>query len=184
MKYTFLALVFSFTFLNSCSKEQDPFQISTQHIGFLNDSTQVKDLKSAFANDSIVSSISGDEFTGNINDIYIYEKGGKQLLILSPSQSLDSTANIKTVRVIDERYKTAKGLHSNSTFKAIRDNYTISGIQNSLRNIIVSVDDINAYFTIDKKELPAELRIDMNLKIEAVQIPDEAKIKNFFIQWF
>jgi len=184
MKNTFLALILSITLLTSCNKEQDPFQIETNNIGNLNDSTQVRDLKMVFANDSIVTSVSGDEFTGSTNDILIFEKGGKQLLVLSPSQSLDSTATIKTVRIIDERYKTPKGLHTNSTFKTIRDNYKISSIQNTLRNVIVSMDGINAYVTIDKNELPAEMRFDMNLKIEAIHIPDDAKIKNFFIQWF
>ena len=184
MKYTILALILSITLLTSCNKKQDPFQIATNNIGNLNDSTQVRDLKMVFANDSIVTSVSGDEFTGSTNDILIFEKGGKQLLVLSPSQSLDSTATIKTVRIIDERYKTSKGLHTNSTFKTIRDNYKISSIQNTLRNVIVSMDDINAYVTIDKNELPAEMRFDMNLKIEAIHIPDDAKIKNFFIQWF
>ncbi len=184
MKYTFFALILSITLLTSCNKEQNPFQISTNNIGNLNDSTQVKDLKMVFANDSIVSSASDDEFSGSTNDIYVYEKGGKQLLVLSPSQASDSTATIKTVRIIDERYKTPKGLQTNSTFKSIRDSYTISSIQNTLIDIIVSVDDINAYFTIDKKDLPAEMRFDMNLEIEAIHIPEDAKIKNFFIQWF
>ena len=183
-KHSILALILSITLLTSCNKEQDPFQIATQNVGKLNDSTQVKDLKMVFANDSIVTSVSGDEFSGSTNDIIVYEKGGKELLALSPSQSLDSTATIRTVRVMDERYKTPKGLDTKSTFKAIRDNYKISSIQNTLRNIIVSVDDINAYFTIDKNELPAEMRFDMNLKIEAIHIPDDAKIKNFFIQWY
>tara|TARA_R110002073_G_scaffold93546_4_gene218401 strand:- start:13820 stop:14374 length:555 start_codon:yes stop_codon:yes gene_type:complete len=184
MKHSILALILSISFLTSCNKEQDPFMISPNNIGNLNDSTQVRDLKMVFANDSIVTSISGDEFAGNTNDILVYEKGGKQLLILSPSQYLDSTATIKTIRIIDERYKTSKGLHTNSTFKTIRDNYKISSIQNTLRDIIISVDDINSYFTIDKDQLPAEMRFDMNLDIEAIHIPDNAKIKNFFIQWF
>lgn len=183
-KYSILALILSITLLSSCNKEQDPFQIATNNIGNLNDSTQVKDLKMVFANDSIVTSVSGDEFSGSTNDIQVYEKGGKQLLVLSPSQSLDSTATIRTVRIIDERYKTPKGLHANSTFKTVRDNYKISSIQNTLRDIIVSLDNINAYFTIDKSELPAEMRFDMNLEIEAIHIPDDAKIKNFFIQWY
>jgi hypothetical protein len=184
MKYSILALVLSVTLLSSCNKEQDPFQVSTNNIGNLNDSTQVKDLENVFVNDSIVSSVSGDEFSGSKNDIFVFEKGGKQLLVLSPSQSLDSTATIRTVRVIDERYKTPKGLHANSTFKSIKDNYTISSIQNTLIDIIVSIDEINAYVTIDKKELPSEMRFDMSLKIEAFHIPEEAEIKNFFIHWF
>lgn len=183
-KYSILALILSITLLSSCNKEQDPFQIATNNIGNLNDSTQVKDLKMVFANDSIVTSVSGDEFTGSTNDIQVYEKGGKQLLVLSPSQSLDSTATIRTVRIIDERYKTPKGLNTNSNFKTVRDNYKISSIQNTLRDIIVSLDNINVYFTIDKSELPAEMRFDMNLEVEAIHIPDDTKIKNLFIQWY
>lgn len=183
MKKNIAILIILISFFSSCKKEIDPFLISKQNIGLLNDSTQVKDLESVFTNDSIVKSVSGDEFIGNVNDIEIYEKGGKQLLILTPSQSLDSTSTIKNIRVLDNRYKTEKGLTPNSTFKTIKDNYKISNIQNTLRSIIVSVNEINAYFTIDKDELPANMRYDMDLKIEAIQIPDDAKIKNFYLYW-
>lgn len=184
MKHSIFALTLSIALLMSCSKEQDPFKISPNNIGNLNDSTQVKDLAIIFANDSIVTAETDTEFSGNTNDIHIYEKGGKQLLVLSPTKAKDSSATIKTIRVIDERYNTPKGLNINSTFKSIKDNYEISSIQNTLLDIIVSVNGINAYFTIDKKELPPEMRLDMSLDIEAIHIPDDAKIKNFFIQWF
>ncbi|NOY48812.1 MAG: hypothetical protein GXO84_11630 [Chlorobi bacterium] len=183
MKKNILLLIIIVSFFSSCKKEIDPFLVSKQNIGLLNDSTQVKEIEAVFINDSIVKYVTGDEFTGNINDITIYDKAGNQLLILTPSQSLDSTSTIKNIRIVDNRYKTSKGLTANSTFKTIRDNYKISSIQNTLRNIIVSVNDINAYFTIDKEELPASMRFDMNLKIEAIQIPDEAKIKNFYLYW-
>ena len=183
MKNSILLFILSVTLFTSCSKELDPFMVAKQNIGLLNDSTQVKDLNSVFANDSVVKFIRGDEFTGNPNDIVVYEKGGKKLLILTPSQSLDSTSTIKSIRVLDERYKTPKGLTNKGTFKSIKDNYTISGIQNTLRSIIVSTNEINAYFVIDKSVLPAEMRFDMNLKIEAIQIPDTAKIKDFYVLW-
>ncbi len=183
MKPNLIALILSIALFTSCKKEINPFLISKHNIGHLTDSTQVKELESVFINDSIVKYVSGDEFTGNINDIEIYEKGGAPLLVLSPSQSLDSTATIRTVRVVDPRFTTAKGLSQTSTFKDITNNYKISNIQNSLRNIIISVNEINAYFTIDKNELPANMRFDMNLKIEAIQIPEEAKIKAFYLYW-
>ncbi|RLD27206.1 MAG: hypothetical protein DRI75_10095 [Bacteroidetes bacterium] len=183
MKKTILILLVIISFCSSCKKEINPFLISKHNIGHLTDSTQVKDLESVFINDSIFKYVSGDEFTGNINDIEIYEKGGVPLLVLSPSQSLDSTATIRTVKVVDPRFATAKGLSINSTFKDINTNYKVSNIQNSLRNVIVSVNEINAYFTINKNELPANMRFDMNLKIEAIQIPDEAKIKGFYLYW-
>lgn len=164
-------------------KKQDPFQISKQHIGLLTDSTQVKDLEYAFPNDSIVTSIKGDEFTGENNDIEIYSTQGQKLLSLTPSQALDSTATIKSVHILSEKYKTDKNISTISTFKDINENYKISSINNLINSVVVSVNELNASFTIDKKQLPANLRFDMTLKIEAIQIPDNAKVKYFMIHW-
>jgi len=170
-------------FLIGCKKEPNPFLVDKQHVGFLTDSTQVKDLELVFPNDSIVKFIKGDEFSGQNNDIEIFEKGGKKLLILDPSQVLDSTAVIESVQIVDPRYKTAKNISLLSTFKDINDNYKISRISNLLSSVVVFIDEINASFTIDKKELPPNLRFDMSLKIEKIQIPDKAKIKYFFVYW-
>ena len=165
------------------TEEQNTFKISKQNIGLLTDSTQVKDLKSIFINDSIVKFIKGDEFIGDVNDIDIYEKGGKKLLTITPSQALDSTAVIENIHIIDSRYKTDKNISCLSTFKDIKEAYKISRIDNLINSIVISVDEINASFTIDKKELPANLRFDMNMKIEKSQIPDTAKIKYFMLHW-
>ncbi|MCF8274905.1 MAG: hypothetical protein K9I95_13855 [Flavobacteriaceae bacterium] len=175
---TILSLIFA-----SCSKEQDPFQIGKQHIGLLTDSTQVKDLKAIFSKDSIVKSLNDTEFTRNINDIEIFEKGGKKLLSISPRNPSDSTSYIQSVRVFDPRFKTDKKLSTESSFKDIANNYKITRIDNLINSIVVTVNEINASFTIDKKELPANMRFDMSLKIEAVHIPDNAKIKFFFLNW-
>ncbi|GAA4236095.1 hypothetical protein GCM10022291_19660 [Postechiella marina] len=169
--------------LVGCNKAQDPFQISKQNVGLLTDSTQVKDLKNIYPNDSIVKFIAGDEFSGNINDIQVFEKGGSKLLTLTPKQALDSTSYIKDVQIIDPRFKTDKNISTLSTFKDIAASYKISRISNLINSIVVAVDQINTSFIIDKKELPASLRFDMNLKIEAAHIPDTAKIKYFFINW-
>jgi len=182
MKYIIAILSFSFL-LVGCKKTQNPFAIQKQNIGLLTDSTQVKDLEMIYANDSVVKFIGGDEFTGDISTIDIYEKGGVKLLELTPSQALDSTAVIENIRIMDDRYKTDKSISLISTFKDISENYTISGIDNLINSIVVSVNEINAAFTIDKEELPANARYDMNLTIEETQIPDTAKIKYFMINW-
>ena len=182
MKYTITLILVSLFFVG-CKKPQNPFAIKKQNLGLLTDSTQVKDLDIIFANDSVVKFIGGDEFTGDINTIDIYEKGGTKLLELTPYQALDSTAFIENVRIMDNRYKTDKNISLVSTFKDISDNYTISSIDNLINSIVVSVNEINAAFTIDKKELPANARFDMELTIEETQIPDTAKIKYFMINW-
>jgi len=175
-----LAFVF---FLSSCSKKQDPFQISKQNVGLLTDSTQVKDLELVFPSDSLVKRIGGDEFLGSKDQIEVLDKTGKMLLILEPAEALDSTSVIESIRIIDEHFKTDKNISTLSTFKDILDNYKISRIDNLINSIVVSVKEINASFTIDKKELPSNLRVDMDLKIEPTHIPDGAKIKYFFINW-
>jgi len=183
MYKSFYCIVILSLLIIGCEKKPDPFLVGKQHVGFLTDSTQVKDLELAFPNDSIVKPVQGDEFSGNKSDIEIFEKGGKKLLILDPSQALDSTAMIESVQIVDPRYKTDKNISIVSTFKDIKDTYKISRISNLINSIVVFVDDINASFTIDKKELPANLRFDMNMKIHELQIPDKAKIKYFMIYW-
>ena len=124
-----------------------------------------------------------DEFTVNINDINIYDKNGKALLTLSPEKRSDSTATVTSVRILDARYKTEKGISMVSTFKDIDKAYTISKIDNLINSIVVSVKEIDISFTIDKKELPSNLRFDRDIAIEASQIPDNAKVKYFFVHW-
>ncbi|UKM65078.1 hypothetical protein GSB9_01640 [Flavobacteriaceae bacterium GSB9] len=183
MRYSFFGLTALLFLSISCNNQPGPFEVSKQHIGLLTDSTQVKDLKTIYTNDSIVKHSNGDAFSGNPNEIEIYEKGGKKLLVLTAKRSLDSTSTISNVQICDERYKTDKNIGALSTFKDIKDNYKISKISNLINSIVVTVNDINANFTIDKKELPANLRFDMDLKFEATHIPDNAKIKYFFINW-
>lgn len=169
----------------ACETKTDPFAITKHSIGMLTDSTTVNALKVAFANDSISKYIGGDEFTGSVNTISVFEKGtGKLLLELDPNYALDSLSTIRTVRVMDPRFKTKDGLNTLSTFGEINSKYNISSIQNTLRSLIISVDEINVYFTLSKMELPEEMRYNMNQKIEAISIPETAKIKDFYIQWY
>lgn len=185
MKYTFCTILIITLLITSCAKDNapDPFLIQKNHIGLLTDSTQVKDLDAIFSKDSVVRYIAGDEFIGSVNTIEIYEKGGKKLLDLSPEEALDSTSVISSVNVMDKRFKTEKNISLLSTFKDIKEAYKISKIDNLINVIVVSVNDINASFTIDKKELPASMRFDMDMAIDPIQIPEKAKIKYFMIHW-
>jgi hypothetical protein len=184
MKKLFFPLIAIVTLVTACQKKEiNPFLVSKQSVGLLTDSTTVSALDAIYATDSIIKKIAGDEFTGRINAIEIYEKGGKKLLELSPSQALDSTATISNIKIFDDRFKTKKGININSTFGDLKANYTISSIQNTLRNIVIFINEDNTYYTIDKKELPAELRFDVSKKIEAIQIPETAKIKFFMLDW-
>ena len=185
MKNYLIALLVCAIFLSSCNNDKapDPFLIQKNHIGLLTDSTQVKELDAIFINDSVVRYIAGDEFAGSVNTIEIFEKSGNKLLDLTPKEALDSTSVIESVRVMDNRYRTPKNITLLSTYKEIKEAYKISKVDNLIDYIVVSVNEINASFAIDKDELPAELRYDMDLIIEPIQIPEKAKIKYFMIHW-
>ncbi|WP_179345500.1 hypothetical protein [Winogradskyella ursingii] len=183
MKNTILILAICLLLATSCNNEPNPFLVEKNHIGLLTDSTQVRELDAIFPNDSVVRYIAGDEFAGSVNTIEIFEKTGKKLLDLSPEEALDSTSVISSVRIMDERYKTEKQISTMSTFGDIKNAYKISKINNLINAVVVSVDEINASFTIDKNELPASLRFDMDSSIDEIQIPEKAKIKYFFIHW-
>jgi hypothetical protein len=181
--YLFLAILLGL--FVACDKTTDPFLITTNSAGLLTDSTMIRELKTVFINDSLSRFIGGDEFTGNTNTISVYEKeSGALLLELDPNTALDSLSTIRTVRIMDPRFKNQDGINTLSTFGDLNSNYSISSIQNTLRSLIISVDEINAYFTISKKELPEEMRYNMNKKIEAISIPESAKIKDFYLQWY
>ncbi|SDB67051.1 hypothetical protein SAMN03097699_3326 [Flavobacteriaceae bacterium MAR_2010_188] len=167
----------------NCSDEKsNPFLVEKNHVGMLTDSTKVMDLKQIFEGDSIAN-LESDQFRSNVSEIDIYSKEGKKLLTLTPSSAMDSTATISNVQIFSEDYKTAKNVSTLSTFKDINDNYKISKINNLINAVVISVNEINASFTIDKKELPAHLQYDSNAPIEKSQIPDNAKIKYFMIYW-
>ena len=104
-------------------------------------------------------------------------------MLLSPEDESDPNALITNIQVFDERYKTEKGLHLGSTFKDVKANYTIDGVESTINSIVVFLKDSNIYLTISKKELPENLRYDPSATIEATQIPDDATFKYFMIGW-
>lgn len=183
MKKGFSVLLFSSLLFMSCEKEQDPFLISQNSVGRLTKDVRISELDSVFSEDSIVKQMNDGEFFKKSNEIEVYDKAGKKMLLLEPVQAFDSTSTVGFVQVIDPRFKTAKGLGPESTFKDIVENYNISRIENTLSAAVIFIDDINVYVTIDKKQLPAELRYDTQTRIQASQIPDNAKIKYFMIDW-
>ena len=170
-------------FVSGCKNEKDPFLVSKNQIGFLTDSSKVKNLKAAFPNDSVVNYRGDSTFNIPMNMVEVYEKSGDLLLVLTPKKISDSTSTITNVRINDPRFKTKEGISTQSRFRDIQKAYKISKIDNLINSVVVSVNEINAQFAIDKTELPANLRYDMNLKIESSQIPDMARIKYFFINW-
>ncbi|MDP2688024.1 MAG: hypothetical protein Q8O62_12430 [Aequorivita sp.] len=183
MKKTLLIIgIVSLAFVQ-CGKDSDPFLIKNGSIGNLNNEIKIKQIDSIFAEDSIVKISSSPNALETQGEVEIYEKGGKQLMLLSPDDETDPNSTITNIQVFDPRYKTEKGLTPASTWKDVKANYTIDNIQTTINAVVVFLKETDVYLTIDKKSLPEELRYNMDLKVEASQIPDNAPFKYFMIGW-
>ncbi len=170
--------------ITSCtSDEENPYLITSQQVGALKKEIKINQLDSIFKNDSIVRQTSGPQEFRSTDEIKIFSEDGEALLSLEPLQEFDSTSTIGYIRILDPRYETKNGLTVKSTFKDIVANYNISRIENTINSAVIFIDEINAYITIDKDQLPTNLRYDTDSKIMASQIPDDAKIKYFMIYW-
>lgn len=183
MKNYVLAIsICTFLFCINCKKEVNTtFLITPTSVGDLEKSSLSRDLEIIFDQDSIVKDTVRLMIGFGAKKIDVFEKGGAHLLTLTPSS--DSIPTIENVRIQDNRFKTDKGISLNSTFKDIRDNYELGKLLTSMNNVVVFIKNSDMYFTIDKEELPASLRFSTNLSIEAVQIPDNAKIKYMMLGW-
>lgn len=165
--------------VQSCEKDT-PYLITEDSVGPLLKTSPVSELETLFSNDSIVKDTTNLNLGATSKKIEVFEKGGKHLLTLTSNS--DSIPTIENIRILDKRYATNKGVGLQSTFKDIQKQYTIKKIVTTLNSIVVFPKESNLYFTIDKEELPSNLRFSAS-NIEAVQIPDEAKIKYLMLGW-
>ncbi len=180
MRY-FLVLVISIlTLFSSCKEKDTTFLISDEKVGKLDKISLIRDLELIFESDSLVKDTLRSQIGNRAKKVKIFEKGGKHLLTLTPTT--DSIPKIENIAIEDPRFMTEAGIGLKSTFKDILDHYEIKKLATTLNSVVVFPKGSNLYFTIDKSELPADLRYTTK-NIDAVQIPDGAKIKYLMIGW-
>ncbi len=183
MKKTIFTLFSVSIIIAGCSKSTDPFLITSTQVGNLTKEIKVKQLDSLFAQDSIVKIPAKDNLMSTNDQFEVYEKGGDKLLLLSATKNENPESKISNVQIFDERYKTDKGIHLNSTFKEITDSYEVSSIANTMRSLVVSLKDTDMYVIIDKEVLSEDLKNQFGAKVEASDIPENAKIKFLMVGW-
>ncbi|MEM9647752.1 MAG: hypothetical protein AAF969_04670 [Bacteroidota bacterium] len=166
--------------LSGCAEKDTTFLISETSVGPLQKETLASDIETIFVGDSIVQDSLKTNIGAKTDRIKVFGKEGKHLLTLTPAT--DSIPTIENVRVFDSRYTTSSGIGLNSTFQDIQRNYGIKKIVTTLNSVVVFPKNSNLYFTIDKEELPSNLRYTV-ANIEAVQIPGTTKIKYLMVGW-
>ena len=175
-------LVVAIMLLTQCSKDVSKFNIENGKVGLITKDMTVKTIDSVYQNDSVVKQNINKKFLVN-NNIEIFEKGGKKLLSLSPSEEKNNNSTIEYIQIFDDRYATPEGATLSSEFKVFRDNYEIKSIERMINNITVFFKNQEFYTTIDMEELPGELKFQRDIPIESIHIPDTAKIKYLWVAW-
>ncbi|PKA83543.1 hypothetical protein ATE92_1699 [Ulvibacter sp. MAR_2010_11] len=183
MKKTLFFGVIAVLLFVQCGKDNDPFLIKQGAIGNLTKEIRMKQIDSIFAQDSIVKLNPIADALGTQGEVEIYEKGGNKLLLLSPDNESDPESVITNIQIFDDRYKTEKGLSKSSNFKFVKDNYTLAGVETTINAVVIFLENSDIFITIDKKQLPENLRYDPTISIEASQIPDDATFKYFMAGW-
>ncbi|MET1260244.1 hypothetical protein ABV409_12925 [Flagellimonas sp. DF-77] len=168
-----------FLLLAACAEKDTTFLITETSVGPLQTNSASEALAQLFVGDSIVRDTSSSKLIAS-KKIQIFETGGNKLLSLTPKQ--DSSLTIGNIQIHDERYQTASGIGLGSTFGDIQSTLGIKKIVTTFNSIVVFPKNGPLYFTIDKDQLPANLRYS-NSRIEAVQVPETAKIKFLMVGW-
>ena len=178
MKRLFLFALLSFV-LNACNDSS--LLIDSTSVGPLTQASHIYELPKLFAGDSLAARrIEGDSLIGEVE---LYDKQGNLRMIVFPTDENDPKSTLSYLRIIDPKFTTKDGLGAASTFGEFKDKHQVAGIDNAINAVVVSFKDMPWYITIDKKELPENIRYDYASKIEIAQIPQEAKIKYFFYTW-
>lgn len=176
MRNIFKAIVLSLLLIQ-CSTETDK-TIAKNKLGEIDAKTSIEDLDVLFKNDSIVKIPVDVDF---IREYQVYDGKGNELLIIKPKYDNDSIVGIEFIKIYNDSYKTESGISTLSTFKDLADNYSIDKIEPTFNSAIIFVDELNATFALDKKDLKLG-EFDMR-KIRKDQIPDMANIL-YITLWF
>ena len=169
--------------VTACSKKEDTFSMSNGQVGPLKKSVQLKQIDSIFANDSLVKLNPNQGALGTQGEVEVYEKGGDLLLLITPMDERDPSSLIQNIQIFDPRYTTDKGITMDSNFGQLKAAYEIGSIQTTISSVVVFLKNSDIYVTIDKQQLPENLRYNPSIKIEALQIPDEAVFKYMMVGW-
>ncbi len=183
MKKTLIFGVLASLLFIQCGEDTDPYLIGNGTIGHLSNEIQMRQVDSIFANDSIVKLSPIKNALGTQGEVEIYEKGGQKLMLLSPEKENDPNSVITNIQIFDERYATDKGLTVKSTFGDLKANYEVLAVENAINSVVVFLKDSDVFITIDKKQLPENIRYNFSARVEATQIPDAATFKYFMVGW-
>ena len=185
MKQIFIVCLLGLT-ISSCTKE-NPYLMAKNKLGPLDNATRINQVEPLFSVDSVVvtypESAFGTFIKSEIKKMEVYDTTGIKHLIIEPRCSLDTISFIKSIRLVSARYKTENGIGFGSTFGELKKYHDVTNIQSSIKSVILTLDDLNAFVSFDREVLPNDVRFDTEAEIKPIMIPDDATINRFWLNF-
>ncbi|MDO5104958.1 hypothetical protein [Capnocytophaga sp.] len=179
----YIVLLSALVSIVACKKTDTKFLITKDRVGVLEKNTPVAKLDSIYAKDSLVNTtFEGELRYASTERIIVFEKGGSGLLEITPATNANNEKVAESILILDPRFTTEEGISLVSTYKDIKDKYADFQIEHTLKSILITPNDKNYYFTIDKSFLKNN-NFGLSSDITKNDIEDEAKIMRITINW-
>ena len=179
-------MLLTLLFLVGCSSK-DKYRVVKNNVGYVNSKTTVQEIDALFENDSVVKHLSEGilgykgRYAQEDDKYLIYSKEGEHLLTLTPKEPLDSLSTFRYIDIHSPAYTTEKGIGLNATFEEINFLENIVKTDATFTKVILYLDQLNATFTLDKKDVGITSLTTSEVQLE--QIPNLAKPTSFVV-WF
>ncbi len=157
--------------------------IALNNVGIFNNSNTINDVLRLIPASQVKKRVGQGEFKDDVYDDYeIYYKN-EHLFTLTPKDTAKLEQKINRVLIKTPFFKTEKGITVKSTYRDIKSAYTINEIEPTREHIVLIVNEINANFTISKKQLEQGWWNEENKSVNRDKIPNCVTIDDFILWW-
>ncbi len=158
--------------------------ITANSIGTINANQSIAEVLQQIPKAQVKKTVGHGEFAEDLYDDYqVYNHKQQLLFTLTPKQIGSTKQKINRVLINSPTFSTNKGIHNQSIYGEIKKAYSIDKIEPTRTHIVLTIDDINANFSIAKTELQQGWWNESEKRVNIDKIPDTAKIDSFILWW-
>lgn len=163
--------------------EKADFLVTENNVSVFKKGMSVKDVLDIIPKVQIKKVVDKDDYENSYDDYQYFDTNKTHLLTLTPTIQDDIQSKINRILILDNRFKTNKNIGLGSTYADLKNNYKITDIAPDLEHIVLTVGELNAWFSINKKQLLENWWDENKKQIDISKIPDTATFDTFVIWW-
>jgi|TARA_B100000315_G_C14329188_1_gene474462 hypothetical protein len=162
----------------------DNFLISHQSVSFVEKGMTIGEVLHLLPSRQVQKIVSHGEFEDDLYDDYlIFDSEMNHVFTLTPHVRNNLESEINRVLIEDQRFRTASDIGLGSTFEEIMAQYPNVKASPDMEVIVLHVDELNSWHSIDKKHLLDGWWDDYRREIKMDKIPPTAKTETFVLWW-